>query len=142
MSRQVPAALTRLVRERAKHHCEYCGMPQQYQEGTFHIDHVLPRIDGGPTTASNLALACITCSLKKGSRTHARDPLTRRFVAFFDPRRNRWGEHFAWSESWQIVGKTAIGRATVEALGMNRADLLRLREVLAQLGQILHPETD
>ncbi|MBX2798400.1 MAG: HNH endonuclease [Myxococcales bacterium] len=29
---------------------------------------MLPTAEGGPTTGSNLLLACVSCSLKKGAR--------------------------------------------------------------------------
>ena len=41
-------------------------------------------------------------------------------VPLFDPRRQRWDRHFAWSEDGvEIVGLTACGRATVAALRLN-----------------------
>jgi hypothetical protein len=40
----------------------------------------------------------------------------------------------------QILGLTAIGRATVEALQLNRAALVNLRRVLVKAGE--HPPQD
>jgi hypothetical protein len=57
-SDHVPASMQRRVRERAEQRCEYCGVPQEHQEETFHIDHVTPRSAGGETVLANLALAC------------------------------------------------------------------------------------
>ncbi len=34
----------------------------------FHIDHVVPVVDGGATKLENLALACVSCSLRKAAR--------------------------------------------------------------------------
>lgn len=45
----IPAGLRRLVIRRAANACEYCGLPQEGQEATFHIDHVMPRVAGGET---------------------------------------------------------------------------------------------
>ncbi|MBL8799098.1 MAG: HNH endonuclease, partial [Planctomycetia bacterium] len=39
---------------RAGQRCEYCQLSQLGQEATFHIDHVVPRAAGGPTTTDNL----------------------------------------------------------------------------------------
>jgi 5-methylcytosine-specific restriction endonuclease McrA len=50
---------------RAGNRCEYCGLSQLGQEATFHIDHVVPRAVGGLTVTGNLALACVSCSLRK-----------------------------------------------------------------------------
>ncbi|WP_437338603.1 HNH endonuclease [Sorangium sp. So ce394] len=72
----MPATLQRRVRERAADRCEYCRLAQVGQEATFHIDHVQPRHEGGMTTLENLALACVSCSLRKGARTHGSDPTT------------------------------------------------------------------
>lgn len=38
-------------------HCEYCQMHQSLQGATLHIEHVIPRVLGGSSDASNLALA-------------------------------------------------------------------------------------
>lgn len=75
MTREVPTHLRRLVIKRAKSRCEYCGLWQEGQEATFHVDHVIPRATGGATSAENLALACVSCSLRKAARRTAADPL-------------------------------------------------------------------
>jgi len=135
MSDRIPASLSRLVRKRARDMCEYCGLPQASQEATFHVDHVRPTTALGTTTAENLALACVTCSLRKGARTEARDPRTRRLVPLFHPRQDRWSEHFRWTRGWRLVGQTPKGRATVVALGMNRPAIVAIRCTLAALGR-------
>jgi 5-methylcytosine-specific restriction endonuclease McrA len=73
MSGYISAALVRRVRERAKNICEYCRLPQDSQEATFHVDHIQPRSAGGLTSFDNLALACVTCSLRKAARAMVRD---------------------------------------------------------------------
>ncbi len=128
MSRlHIPATLERRVRERAGARCEYCGLAQHGQEATFHVDHVLPRRNGGPTTLENLALACVSCSLRKGARTFAADPDTGEMVAVFHPRSDTWANHFEVSAGLLIFGKTPIGRATVELLKMNRPIAVSIR---------------
>ena len=42
----IPAALRRLVIQRANNRCEYCGISQIGQVATFHIDHVIPVVAG------------------------------------------------------------------------------------------------
>ncbi|MBI3831410.1 MAG: HNH endonuclease, partial [Planctomycetes bacterium] len=55
MRRQIVSApLQRLVRRRARDRCEYCRLPQLYQEATFHVDHVKPYSKGGKTRPANL----------------------------------------------------------------------------------------
>jgi predicted secreted protein len=94
-------------------------LSQVGQEASFHVDHIIPEMDGGGTVLENLALACVSCSLRKGARQSARDPLTRKFVRHYHPRQQIWKSHFR-IEGYRIVGVTACGRATVDLLKLNR----------------------
>lgn len=131
----VSARLARLVRQRAGDRCEYCQLPQQWQESTFHIDHVRPRFARGRSLVENLALACVGCSLKKGAQTSRTDPASGEAVRLFNPRLDEWKEHFTWDGHWRIVGLSPIGRATVIALDLNRIRLVEIRRDLALLGR-------
>jgi hypothetical protein len=139
MSGHIPAVQVRLVRRRAGEVCEYCLLPQVSQEATFHVDHIQPLASQGPTRPDNLALACVTCSLKKAARTRARDPRTGRLVPLFHPRRHRWTDHFRWTSTWRLAGRTPTGRATITALGMNRPAIIAIRRTLADLGRFPLP---
>ncbi|WP_437497284.1 HNH endonuclease [Sorangium sp. So ce1099] len=76
----------------------------------------------------NLWLACSLCNDHKGNRIAALDPHTGEMVRLFDPRRQRWLDHFSWSsEGAHIIGKTPTGRATVSAVRLNRAELVVAR---------------
>jgi hypothetical protein len=56
----------------------------------------------------------------------------------FNPRRQLWKQHFSWSEDFlQIIGRTPTGRATVEALHLNRPELVNLRRALLLIDE--HP---
>jgi hypothetical protein len=123
----VPATLQRRVRERAGDRCEYCRLAQAMQEATFHVDHVEPRSAGGPTNFENLALACVSCSLRKGARTVARDPSTGEDARVFHPRRDDWQAHFESATSGLILGRTVVGRATVDLLNLNRPLAVAIR---------------
>ncbi|RUR84711.1 HNH endonuclease [Chlorogloeopsis fritschii PCC 9212] len=123
---KIPAALRQLVIQRAGDHCEYCGLSQAGQAATFHIDHITPVVAGGATTAENLALACVSCSLRKAARQTVEDPETGEIVPIFNPRQQVWKEHFGWDDV-RVVGLTATGRATINALNMNRAIMLAIR---------------
>ena len=133
----IPRALRDEVVSRAADRCEYCGLAQQGQEATFHIDHVTPRAKKGPTTVENLALACVSCSLRKGARTEALDPSTGAVVELFDPRRHAWSDHFAWRGDDVVVGLIEVGRATINVLDLNRSLIRAIRRVEAELGR--HP---
>jgi hypothetical protein len=132
----VPRPLRASVVARAGSRCEYCGLAQEGQEATFHVDHIVPVTAAGPTTAGNLALACVSCSLRKEARRSAMDPTTRRVVPLFHPRRQRWDVHFRWA-GVRVAGITATGRATVAALRMNRPIILAIRGEEALRGR--HP---
>jgi hypothetical protein len=55
--------LIRLVKERAHHCCEYCGLPERYSSIGFEIDHIVAQQHGGKTRSGNLALACFADNL-------------------------------------------------------------------------------
>jgi hypothetical protein len=137
--RSVPEAVRRRVIRRAQGRCEYCGLSQEGQEATFHIDHIIPRAADGRTVPENLALACVSCSLRKAARQTAIDPQSGTEVSLYNPRRDSWHEHFQW-EGISLVGQTAIGRATVEALRMNRPLVLAIRGEETALGRHPPPE--
>jgi hypothetical protein len=132
----IPASLRRSVIQRADNRCEYCGISQVGQVATFHIDHIIPVVAGGETTSDNLALACVSCSLRKGARQQLEDLQTGEIVTIFNPRQQTWKEHFRW-DGVNVVGLTATGRATVEALDLNRAAMLAIRAEEELLGR--HP---
>jgi hypothetical protein len=59
-------------------------------------------------------------------------------VHLLHPQQDRWTDHFAWSEDGvEIVGLTAIGRATIASLKMNRAAMIRVRRMGVAMGE--HP---
>ncbi|MFY9570770.1 MAG: HNH endonuclease signature motif containing protein, partial [Blastocatellia bacterium] len=82
------------------------AISQAGQEATFHIDHVIPYASGGLTVDNNLALACVSCSLRKGARRTAVDPRTGTEVRIFNPRRDDWSEFFSW-EGLRLSGLNA-----------------------------------
>ena len=132
----VPLAIRRAVIRRSSGRCEYCGLSQTGQEAQFHVDHVVPIASGGETVLENLALACVSCSLRKGARSQASDPLTGRLADIFNPRREKWSVHFQWRRN-RIEGCTPTGRATVELLKMNRLLIRAIRSEEAKQGR--HP---
>ena len=134
----MPGIATRLRRsvvERAQDRCEYCRLPQEGQEATFHIDHIVPLSAGGVTEEANLALACVSCSLRKGDRSKVPDPSSGEETPIFNPRSQDWFDHFQWEDLF-IVGVSAVGRATVKALNLNRPVMVQIRRVNALLGRV------
>ncbi len=126
-------ALVRLVWQRARHCCEYCRIPQDFDEAPFEIDHAIARKHGGRTVASNLVLSCFHDNSHKGSDIAGLDPKTRRLTPLFHPRRHRWARHFRWPGPY-LVGRTRIGRVTIAVLNINDPLRVALRERLIAAG--------
>jgi len=103
-------------------------MHESLQGATFHVEHVVPRSQGGESRLENLAWACPRCNLCKSDRVEARDPETGELAALFHPRKDSWSEHFHWS-SYTIVPLTPNGRATAAALDFNHPRRIRIRQV-------------
>lgn len=115
------------VRRRAKHRCEHCHLRQNDAPFVKHqIEHVVPRQHAGGDEPENLALACCRCNKFKGPNLSARDPRTGRVVRLFNPRRQHGRDHFA-ARGVLVLGRTAVGRATVELLRMNASRRQTLR---------------
>jgi len=126
------------VRRRARELCEYCRSSAELTGHDFTVDHIVPEGRGGSGLSENLCWCCFWCNSFKQARTHALDARTGRRVSLFHPRRDSWPDHFRWShDSTRIVGRTAIGRATVEALRLNRPALVVARRVWVR--HDLHP---
>lgn len=138
MARQIPEKKRLRVEDRANECCEYCYSQMRYSPDRFNIEHIIPVVLGGLDDLDNLALACFGCNRAKHRVIEVRDGLTGRMVMLYHPRRDRWLDHFRWSENLlEIVGITAIGRVTVERLKLNRERVVNLREVLLMVDK--HP---
>ena len=138
MSAYVPAALRAKVRERFGNCCAYCRSAERLTVVTFELEHITPQAFGGETRFENLCLACPSCNRHKATRQHAVDPETGQQTALFHPQQDSWREHFIWVEGGTLLeGTTPKGRATIEALKMNREQLVRVRRLWVKLSE--HP---
>jgi hypothetical protein len=142
MSRSyVSKSLRERVAARARHRCGYCLSAEAVVGAPMEIDHIIPESRGGLTEEDNLWLACSLCNDHKGDRIAALDPVTGEVVRLFDPRRQVWGEHFAWTaDGERVVGLTPTGRATAAALHLNRPALVAARRAWVAVGW--HPPAD
>ncbi len=137
----IPVELRRQVSEAACYRCGYCLTAQRIIGMPLHFEHLFPLALGGKTAAENLWLACPLCNGYKGIQTQALDPVTEANVPLFNPRLQTWHEHFEWSEdATQVIGKTAVGRATVLALRLNNEYVVPARRVWVAAGW--HPPVD
>jgi len=129
MSRYISEAIKASIRKQAKHQCGYCRSLQQYVLGILEIEHIIPIACGGTDEEENLWLSCRLCNSFKGIQTHARDPITGKKAALFNPRIQQWSRHFEWStDSAYILGRTQCGRATVAALQLNNSYAVVVRQ--------------
>jgi hypothetical protein len=137
----IPTDLRSRIAETARHRCGYCLTSQLISGAQMHLDHIIPRAQGGSSAEENLWLACAWCNSYKGSKSFAIDPETGTEVHLFNPRRQVWSEHFRWSnEGTSIIGTTATGRATVEALRLNNEYIVPARRQWILAGW--HPPQD
>jgi HNH endonuclease len=126
------------VINRAQKRCEYCQCPMDYSTQSFEFEHIIPISKGGKTTLENLALACGGCNGFKSNKQEAIDLSSSENTALYHPRQQTWPEHFCWSkDGLEIVGITPTGRATVNALNLNRPGVKNIRRLLAIAN--LHP---
>ncbi len=138
---QVTARQRKAVAERARGCCEYCRSQARFAMQPFSVEHIIPQSQGGQTKLDNLALSCQGCNNHKYTKIEGRDPVSSDIVPLFHPRRQRWRDHFVWNDDFTlIIGLTPTGRATVEALRLNREGLVNLRRVLYAMGE--HPPAE
>ena len=112
---------------RALNRCEYCKMHQALQGATFHVEHIRPLVLGGSDSLENLAWACPSCNLFKGSRVGLINEQTGEVVPLFNPRQDQWEAHFGWRGE-ELVGLTEIGRSTVTVLQLNSERRILIRQ--------------
>lgn len=138
VSSHIPAELRRQVLSDSGGECAYCHSTEALMGVTFEVDHIVPRSAGGKMRAENLCLSCPPCNRHKAARLRGQDPKSGEEVSLYHPNSQAWDTHFAWSkDGTRLVGLTAVARATVEALSINRPQIVHLRRYWVALG--LHP---
>ncbi|MTJ53057.1 HNH endonuclease [Anabaena sp. UHCC 0253] len=124
-----------LVADRAFHRCEYCHAPELVFNFPFEVEHIVPTSRRGTNVEINLALACRSCNLRKGSRIGEIDPESNTEVRLFNPREDQWEKHFQVNpETGLIIGITPIGRVTVKSLELNSQSQVIARQLWIRLG--------
>lgn len=130
------AETRRLVRARANERCEYCGIHQRiYPDFAFHIEHIVARQHGGSNAPDNLALSCHLATAR-------RDPISRASIlrrgfspgsSTLAPTRGPSIYGRRTTDDGRIVGRTDVGRATVQLLDMNSEMRIRIRREIARI---------
>jgi 5-methylcytosine-specific restriction endonuclease McrA len=121
------------VRRRARGRCEYCQTPFRYDVIPAEIDHVIAEQHGGRTVLDNLAAACAHCNSHKGPNAAGVDPSSKRIVRLFNPRVDRWADHFRWVEA-VLTGIPPQGRTTIRVLAINDPAKTAARAALMEEG--------
>ncbi len=101
-------------------------MHHSLQGATFHIEHVVPRVMGGRSDSSNLALAFPSCNLRKADRISVTNSLNGEVIPLFNLRIDDWNNHFEWDD-YTLISKSEIGRVTIQALDLNHERRIRIR---------------
>lgn len=141
MSVYVPVELRRQVRSYFRSGCAYCRSAESLSVVTFELEHIVPLSHGGKTEFENLCLACPTCNRHKADRVSGRLESDGDEVAFFHPHRDRWADHFAWSDDFTtLIGLSIIWKVTIDALRINRPQLVRVRRIWVATNE--HPPVD
>jgi hypothetical protein len=129
----------RLV-ERARHRCEYC-LTAEWLTGQAGGRSYCSARTGGSSHIDNLCLACTACNGFKLDRTAALDAETNQIAPLFNPRTQRWTEHFMWSDDGtRIIGLTKHGRVTITTFKMNRPLVVAARAIWIEMQR--HPPQD
>ncbi|MCC6727388.1 MAG: HNH endonuclease [Saprospiraceae bacterium] len=114
--------------------CEYCRVLEYLSHHDFHIEHIIGIQHGGTSTPSNLAYSCAWCNWKKcpniATILEDKDIL----IPLFNPRKQNWFSHFEADETGFLLGKTAIGKATIKLLELNHAERVEERKRMMVAG--------
>ena len=130
----ISKSLRQQVINEAGYRCEYCRTSSRLTGMPLVMDHILPSSLGGSDERENLSASCYRCNEFKGAKTKANDPVTNQSISLFNPRQQRWLEHFQWANGGtHIIGITACGRATVLVLRLNNEDILQARAIWISL---------
>lgn len=117
-----------IIFERAQFRCEYCMLHQDDDDYfPFHIEHIIPIQLNGNSELTNLCLSCSNCNWAKGPNIAGY--LDGKLYPLFHPRKQSWERHFEWDQTI-LVGRTQIGRVTIQVLNINDDSRIKLRENL------------
>lgn len=131
----IPQEVRDAVVSRADNRCEYCQTAQVISGSQMNIEHIIPQVQGGNSKLENLCLSCSWCNSYKWAHTRGWDDQAEQTVPLFNPRTQEWHKHFHWSENGlQIIGKTTVGRATVNRLKMNNEYIVPARQNWVEAG--------
>lgn len=80
-----------------------------------------------------MALSCTICNQHKGSDLASIDPVTNEISPLYNPRINKWNEHFQVRDG-RVIPLSPQGRVTVRLLQFNRKERIEERKLLIEAG--------
>jgi HNH endonuclease len=128
MSRHVSPEVRLKVATRADFLCEYCLVAEEDMFFGCEVEHIISLKHGGSSELGNLAYACAFCNRHKGSDIGSVSK-SGEFSRFFNPRIDRWAEHFQLN-GIIIQPLTVIGEVTTRILQLNQSDRTLERQAL------------
>jgi 5-methylcytosine-specific restriction endonuclease McrA len=131
----IPRKLRSRLAAQADQRCGYCQTQEVISGVPLTVEHIIPVALGGSNKEDNLWLSCRLYNEAKGILMEVEDSETKQVVPLFNPRVQAWSDHFRWNESGtEIIGQTAIGRATLSALSLNSELRVRSRAIWVEAG--------
>jgi hypothetical protein len=134
MAERVGSELRLLVASRAAYLCEYCLIAEEDTYFGCEVDHIISVKHGGTSESENLAFACAFCNRYKGSDIASFTSHTRSLVRFYNPRTDRWADHFEMDGA-HIKHVSEIGEVTAKILRFNDSAQILERESLIAIGR-------
>ena len=132
MARWISADLRQAIADRAQFLCESCLIAEADAFYGCEVDHIISLKHGGSSEQDNLAYACALCNRAKGSVIGSVST-TGEFTRFFNPRTDRWAEHFRLEQA-VIRPLTTVGEVTARILAFNDSARLHEREEMIRFG--------
>ena len=132
MASDINEELRAEIAQRAGWRCEYCLIHDEDSGFPHQVDHIVSRKHGGSSTPNNLAYACVICNRCKGSDIASIEPGTGEIIRLFDPRRDRWADHFR-IDGALIEPITIVGSTTARLLRLNAPERILERRLLQTL---------
>ncbi|MGA3325628.1 MAG: HNH endonuclease [Terriglobia bacterium] len=129
MASDINEKLRAEIAQRAGWRCEYCLIHREDSGFPHEVDHIVSRKHGGSSTSNNLAYACVICNRYKGSDVASTEPGTGEIIRLFDPRRDRWADHFR-IDGALIEPITIVGLTTARLLRLNAPERILERRLL------------
>lgn len=132
------------VREDFVRQCAYCLLSEILAAGenNFELDHFRPRSRFPQLVDDfyNIYYSCHPCNHIKRDAWPSPE-LEANGLSIVDLCTDEFRTHFQANADGKWVGVTEVGAYTIDVLRLNRHHLVTIRQLLAELGYVMHEET-